>query len=167
MGRRPGRIVSLAAQHTETLFALGRGASVVGVLGGETLPPEAMVLPRVIGEDPFAPEPSLVAGLGPDLILASGAKGAAWKEALRQEGFVVATLNAAGVEDALTDILTVGKLTGSLPEAERLTGRLRSQLDAIRQKVSEEPAPTVFLETGLAFPPLEGATGASFPGDVV
>ncbi|MBI2608803.1 MAG: cobalamin-binding protein [Deltaproteobacteria bacterium] len=63
------RLISLAPNITEILFALGMGSSVVGVSDFSDYPPEAVKLPKVGG---FAgPNIELIAELKPDLVIAT------------------------------------------------------------------------------------------------
>lgn len=164
LAREPEKIVSLAPQHTETLFALGAGGGIVGVSGAETYPPEATALPEVMHDDGITPNVEAIAALSPDLVLASGMAGTQWKTALRGSGMVVATLDARSLDDALSDIETIGRLVGRPKEASELATELRRRVGAIAARVSSRPAPAVFFET--FHPPLIGAGPEGFAGDL-
>jgi len=75
---------------------------------------------------------------------------------------VVVTLNAASFDDALSDIVKLGKLTGRRKEATSLVARIRSSVQAL-PKPKEKPA--VFVET--FYPPLTGAGSTGFIADMV
>ncbi len=72
-GGNEARIVSLAPSITETLFALGAGARVVGVSDYCHFPPEAERLPRV--GSAITPAFETIARLAPTLIVASDVGG--------------------------------------------------------------------------------------------
>ena len=65
---QPTRIVSLDAGLTETAFAVGAGADVVGATGTESYPPAARRLPVAVSSD-GEPETAKIRRLHPDLIL--------------------------------------------------------------------------------------------------
>lgn len=165
--REPAAIVCLGAQFTETLFALGLGSKVAGVSGGETHPPEATALPRVVGDDGVTPDAGTIAGMRPDLVLAAGAPGAPWKAALREAGIPVVTFDATSLADALADIRTVGRLAGASDRAAELAGSLEAAGARIAAAVAGRALPTVFVEAGVTYPPLVTATPRSLLGDLV
>src|SRR5258706_13959368 len=64
----PARVVVLAPSATETVFALGAGARVVGVCGQCDFPPAAARVAKVGGY--LAPSVESVLGVRPDLVIA-------------------------------------------------------------------------------------------------
>ncbi|MDI7277732.1 MAG: helical backbone metal receptor, partial [Anaerolineae bacterium] len=106
----PQRIVSLVPSMTEILFALGLGDRVVGVTTFCDYPEEAKSKEKV---GSFAEiDLEKVVGLSPNLVLASSLHAQAVAPALRERGMTVAVLEATDVETTLTQIETIGKLTG-------------------------------------------------------
>jgi iron complex transport system substrate-binding protein len=164
--RRPARIVSVAPHFTETLLALGLGDRVIAVSGAETYPPEALTIPSVLPDGSFEPDPAALEALRPDLVLASGGPGAPWKAASRDRGLAIVTLNAATVAEALDDVRTIGRLTGTATTASRLTRRIQEELDDLRAAVGRQSPPSLFLEVGPRFPPLIGAGPSSLTGEL-
>src|ERR1700740_850313 len=63
----PARIVSTSPSITETLFALGLGDRLVGVSTYCRFPPQVLQLPKVGSF--LKPDPELIAGLRPDLVI--------------------------------------------------------------------------------------------------
>ena len=56
----------------------------------------------------------------------------------------VLTLNAASLEDTLTDIERIGEATNTISAARTLTSGLRARLQAVRERVAcDEPLPTI------------------------
>lgn len=162
LAAEPQTIISNAAQFTEVMFALGIGSRIVGVSAGETYPPEATALPRVVLGDGITPDTIRVGELAPDLVITSGMPQAEWKTQLRNAGMVVVTLNATSFDDALSDIGKVGRLTGKRRRTADLVARLRS---AARALSPPKEKPTVFVET--FYSPLTGAGSAGFIADMV
>ena len=140
----PQRIVSLVPSMTETLFALGLGDRVVGVTTYCDYPEEAKSKEK-IGE--FATiDLEKVVSLNPDLVLATSLHYQDVAPALRERGLTVAVFEAQDVEGVLAQILTIGRMTGRLPEAQALVEDLQARLDAVAAKVAGAAKPRVFWE---------------------
>jgi iron complex transport system substrate-binding protein len=133
----PTRIVTFAPSMTEIVFALGLGDRLVGVSGPyDDYPPEAQRIEQVGGAGDFGVDPNVetVVALEPDLFLTI-AGGDEWKQRLRELGVPVVTLNATDLPDLLSDIRTVGEVTGATAEAEALTADMKARADAIAAQV--------------------------------
>lgn len=163
--RRPARIVAVAPHLTEVLFAVGAGDRVAGASGGETHPPEAMVLPRVTGDDGLADGAAILA-LRPDLVLAAVGD-SAWTAPVTAAGVPVVTLQAHSIAEVLADIRTVARLAGAAGPGDSLARRLEAEAREVVRGVQGRPAVTVFVESGVAYPPLVAAGPASMAGDLV
>lgn len=159
--RRPEHIVTLGPQFTETLFRLGLGDAVVGIAGGETTPPEATALPIVLNED-GTPNTVRIGELAPDLVIAAGADHGGYRQRLRQAGIDVVTLNATSIDDALADMVEVGRLTGRAERAETMVAGIRSALASARVA---EGAKKVFVE--ILYPPLTSAGTGGYLSNIV
>ena len=160
----PQRIVSLAPHITETLFALGAGERIVGVASGETHPPAASTLPRVVTDDGLTPDPNAIVQARPDLVLT--ATTGDWIEPLRTAGLSVITLTASDLGDALKDMRSIGRLTGEAQAASELVSEIRQGIRTVRStSKSNEGAPKVFVE--VFSEPLIGAASESFVGSLV
>lgn len=105
------RIVTLAPNLTELVFAAGAGEYLVGVSAYSDYPPEVAELP-VIG-DAFTIDQERLALLKPDLLLAwqSGTPAHIVDE-LRQTGYVVETIRTQKLGDISAAMLRIGGLTG-------------------------------------------------------
>lgn len=139
---RAERIVSLAPDLTQTLFALGAGRSVVGVSEACDRPAGALAgLPRV---GPMV-QPSIesVMALRPDLVLAS-ADGNPLEtlERLRELGTTVYGVKpaAAGLEGVAERIEAVAAAAGRQPEAERALSSWRESIAAARRAAADREA---------------------------
>lgn len=144
LARPPGRIVSLAPGHTETLFALGAGDRVVGVTVHGDWPPPARWLPRVGGFGEVDLE--AVLSLRPDLVLAAGLQSAGAVPALRRLGVPTFVLEPTRLEEVLDGIRRVGRLVGAEEAGDGLADRLSSRLAGLRASVATASRPRVFFE---------------------
>src|SRR5262249_13921193 len=114
----PRRIVTLAPNLTEIVFALGAGKELVGVSEYSDYPPEAQSLPRVGGLDVSAER---VVSLSPDLVLATpegNAKGPVM--ALIAAGVPVLLVPGGSLDGVLEGIRLVAERLGREGEGERL-----------------------------------------------
>ncbi len=139
------RIVTLAPNLTELVFAVGAGEQLVGVSAWSDYPPEVLDLP-VVG-NAFTVDQEQLALLNPDLLLVweSGMPAHAIDE-LRKTGYTVEPIRTRGLADVGTAMLHIGKLTGRSAEAEVAASDFRRQLQALRDTHAENPPITVFYQ---------------------
>lgn len=121
--KRPLRIVSLAPVLTETMFALGAGARVVGVTAFCDRPVEAQRLPRVGGATGVSIERLLA--LEPDLVVAVPTLGQ--RDALelaRAAGIPVRVIHADRLGEVLDMVADLGVILDARDEARALGARI-------------------------------------------
>jgi iron complex transport system substrate-binding protein len=129
------RIVSLAPSVTETLFALGAGAEVVGVSQYCDYPPQALALPRVGSfltpnlEAIIALRPTLVVGLE----LSSDVRQI---RALNSMGYPVLLVSDDSLQEIETSIEKVGARIDRRNDADRLVARIQAQIAAIQERLA-------------------------------
>jgi iron complex transport system substrate-binding protein len=159
----PRRIVALAPNLTEIVFALGSGAALVGVSDYSDYPPAARSIPRVGGLEVSAER---VASLRPDLVLATregNARGPV--SALAAAGVRVLTLPTGSLDAVLESIRLCGEALGRREAAVRLADSLARRRAAVRAKSAGRPRPKTIL---LVWPdPPQAAGGGTFLDDVL
>ena len=159
----PRRVVTLAPNLTEIVFALGAGDRLVGVSEYSDYPPAARAIPRVGGLDV---DPERVAALSPDLVLAiaeGNAQGAV--RALQAAGLPVTVTPSGSLDAVLESIRIVGDRLGLSAEGRRLAGSLAARRAAVRAAVDGRPRPAALL---LVWPdPPQAAGGETFLNDVL
>jgi iron complex transport system substrate-binding protein len=129
------RIVSLAPNLTETLYALGAQDRLVGVTDYCDYPPEARTKPRVGG----VRNPSLEAILAqkPDLVFATTAiNRLETVQALERLRIPVYATDPRSVAGVLVSIRHIAELIGAGAQGEALTAHLETQLAELRQRLA-------------------------------
>lgn len=131
------RIVALAPNAVELLFAIGAGKQVVGVPTQTDYPLEATKLPKVGGFMTLDEEAILVKR--PDLIVLAHGNPKPFIDRLRARKIPVFVLHPQKVADILTAMKSLGKLTGHSKEAEPIRRRFARGLDDITSRVGKRP----------------------------
>jgi iron complex transport system substrate-binding protein len=131
----PQRIVSLAPSNTEILFALGLGDKVVGVTEYCNYPEEAKAKPKVGGFSTVDIE--RVVHLEPDLILATHIHSQTVIPALEELGLTVLALTPASLDELMSSITLVGKITGQDKIASNLVDDLGKRVEAVANKTQD------------------------------
>jgi iron complex transport system substrate-binding protein len=143
----PQRIVSLAPSNTEILFALGLGDKVVGRTDYCDYPPEAKLIPSIGGFS--TPNIEEVVAKSPDLVLAANIHEAKIVPQLEARGLTVLVLDPKNINDILTAITLVGKVTGKEKEATALTADMQKRIKVITDKTATlttaQKPPTCFV----------------------
>ncbi len=162
--KAPQRLVSLAPNLTEILFALGLGSKVVGVTIFCDWPPEAREKPKVGGF--INPSLEAIVALNPDLVLAT-ADGNRPDDVHRLEelGVAVYVVDSRSVEDILETIAAVGRLTDRETQGLELVAGLRRRRDQVRAAVENRTPVPVFV--ALDRTPLITAGEGTFIGELI
>lgn len=140
----PRRIVSLAPAITETLYAVGAGAKVVGVTRFCNFPAEVETLPDVGG---FAdPNVERIAQLGPDLVILTADTVTRERfDALLALGIPAWVTNAEDFEGVSKSIRDIGALVGRAAEGEALARELDRRRLAVSERVGSRTKPRVLF----------------------
>lgn len=159
----PRRVVSLAPNLTEIVFAVGAGDRLIGVSDYSDYPEAARSLPRVGGLEVSAER---IASLSPDLVLATpegNAKGPV--RALEAVGVPVLIVPGSSLDEVLQGIRLVGRRLGHVREGEGLARKLDSRRREVRARGSGRPRPSSVL---LIWPdPAQAAGSGTFLDDVL
>jgi iron complex transport system substrate-binding protein len=158
------RIVSLAPNLTETIFALGLGDRLVGDTDYCNYPPEALKKTHVGG--PVNPSLEEVMSLHPDLILATPTiNRLVTVQALERLGVAVYVSDPRTVEQVLSSTERLGSLLGASEQASKLVTTLRDRLDQLHERLSGSEPRSVFFITWVD--PLISVGGNTFLGDAL
>lgn len=129
------RIVSLAPNLTETIYALGAQDRLMGDTSYCDYPPEAQTKAHVGA--PLSPSLEAIVALKPDLILATTAiNRRETVTALERLGLAVYATNPHSVEGLLAGIRRLSDLIDAGAKGEALVARLQARLDSLRAELS-------------------------------
>ena len=131
--RKINRIVSMAPNLTEILFALGLEKKIVGVTLFSDYPETASEKNKVGSF--WQPNIEAIIAAGPDLVITVTTTGFDQQKylalRLHRIGYVTLTLPLETVAELFEAIETIGQATSSQSEAQRLTDDLRTKLDRL------------------------------------
>jgi len=160
------RIISLAPNVTEMLFALGLGDSVVGVTEGADYPPEAAKIERVGG---FAsPSIERMLALSPTLVIGEEGAPSAVVTTLHKADSRSLELRIRNFGELFDAFGKIGEATGTAGRAAEVVAAMRAELaEAARLYGSVPPAarPRVFVEVWRD--PITTAGGPSFIDEAI
>jgi iron complex transport system substrate-binding protein len=158
------RVVSLAPNLTELVFAAGAGATLVGASAHSDYPPAARELP-VVG-DAFTVDREQLALLAPDVLLVwqSGTPAHIVDE-LRRVGFTVEVIRTSSLNDIATALRRVGAMTGHSDEADAAAEHYLTGIDALRRQYADEPTIRVFYQVSQR--PLFTVNGQHFVSELI
>jgi ABC-type Fe3+-hydroxamate transport system substrate-binding protein len=138
LARTPQRIVSLVPSDTDTLFALGAGARVVGRTRYCVEPAEAAAIPVCGGTKDV--DVDAVAALAPDLILCNQEENARPAlEKLAQAGFAVFVSFPRRLADGVAHVARLARMLDIAGEP-RVRDLVRRGLEVVRQAESARAA---------------------------
>jgi iron complex transport system substrate-binding protein len=124
---QPGRIVSMAPDVTEILYALGLERQVAAVTSDSDFPPAAASKPKV--GTFWQPNIEAVIAVKPDLVVAQAfEQHRALVQRLRRMGYPCLTLNIERLDDLFAAVETLGQTTGQSAAAANLNGGLRERV---------------------------------------
>ncbi|MBF0213197.1 MAG: cobalamin-binding protein [Magnetococcales bacterium] len=158
------RVIALAPNLTELLFAVGAGGQLVGVADHSDYPPEARQIPRIGGYDRF--EPERVVALRPDLVIG-------WEsgnplhtlEALERFGLTVFRTDPRRLEHIPGELERLGLLTGHEAEARDAAHAFRVRHAALETRYRDASPVSMFYQVW--HQPLMTINGAHLISDVI
>jgi len=161
---RVNRIVSLAPNLTETVYALGLGDRVVGDTNWCDTPEAAKSKPHV--GDPQNPSIEAIVALHPDLVLATTSINAVdTADALQRLGIAVYTSDPHTVRGMLESTGHIADVIGAPEQGADLVGKLQQRLDALHARLSERPMAHVLFVVWLD--PLQSIGPSTFIADAL
>ena len=158
------RIVALAPNLTELVYAAGAGDTLVGVSAYSDYPPAALDLP-IIG-DAFTVDHEQLALLKPDALLAweSGIPAYVVEE-MRNVGYRVEVIRSRNLNDVAVALRRIGELTGHEAEANEAAAAFTAGLEALQQRFASEKTIRVFYQ--VARRPLYTVNGEHYVSELI
>jgi len=139
------RVVSLAPNVTELLFAIGAGDQVVGIDRYSDQPAGRVERLPSVGSD-YEPSLEKIVGLAPDLVLLSrSANRRETADALERLGVPSFITETPAVADMPRTLRDLGALTGHAADAARQLAALQGGLAAVRARVAGQRRPRVLV----------------------
>jgi iron complex transport system substrate-binding protein len=156
LGRRmaipkdPGRVVSLAPNITEIVYALGQAQRLVGATTYSDYPPEADTLPKVGSYVHLDLE--RIVSLAPDLCLAiKDGNPIAAISRLESLGIPVYAVDPRDLESVMDTMSRIGGLLRAGKEAEKLVTSMRHRIQAVESLVAKtDNRPGLFFQIGVS-----------------
>jgi iron complex transport system substrate-binding protein len=131
------RVVALAPNVVELLYAAGAGGSLVGTVSDADYPPAVKTV-RKVGSYSNPDEEALVA-VKPDLVVMTFGNPKALISRLEARRVPVFITHAKRVGDVIAAIRSLGTLTGHAPQAARAAGSLQKRLSALAARLKGRP----------------------------
>lgn len=139
------RIVSVAPNLTELLFAAGAGGQVVAVSAYSDYPEAAKSLPQI--GDAFRLDYEAVVALSPTVaVVWDGGTPAGVTERLAELGIRVVAVPAYRLDDIATGLLTLGGLAGTETVAARAAAEFRGRIENLRATYRDREKLRVFIQ---------------------
>lgn len=154
------KVVSLAPNLTEIVYALGQGKGLVGVTAQCDYPPEAKELPKV--GDYARPSLERILKLRPDLVLVALPEHRIIAGELRTLGLRVLEVSPRTLDEIFRSIEAIAQELGAVKEGDSLTRVLKETLNQIP---SPPDTPRVYVE--ISATPLISVGGGSFLNDLL
>lgn len=140
----PHRLICLAPNVADTVYAIGAGSEVIAVSDFTKYPAEARRKPSI--GLPLSPSWETIVSLHPDLVIGSSDFGGlGMVSQMRQVGIPVFLVNPHGLEGIYNSVLSVGNAINREAEAERVVLRLRRRVGVVESRAKGEPSVRVFM----------------------
>jgi cobalamin transport system substrate-binding protein len=158
------RVVSLAPNLTETVYALGLEDLLVGDTILCAVPEAAKSKPHV--GDPQNPSVEAILALHPDLVLATTSiNRVETADALKRLGIPVYTSDPHTVRGMLDSTVHIADVMGAPEQGAELVGKLNQRLEALHTRLSERPMVHVLFIVWLE--PLQSIGPGTFIADAL
>ncbi len=139
------RAVSLAPNLTENIFAVGAGNKLVGVTSFCDYPAEAQNIAKI--GDTINPNMETIIALKPQIVFVSTASQIeTFTKTLEGQNINVFVTNPNDFEGVLRNLRQLGDVLGTPANAEKLIADLQNRVNAVTEKVKNQPKTKVFVQ---------------------
>jgi iron complex transport system substrate-binding protein len=161
---RVDRVISLAPNLTEIVFAVGAGNRLVGRTSYCDFPAEAKAVTEV--GDTLHPNLERIIALKPQVVLISTASQLeVFTQQLHSQNIAVFVTDPHDLEGVFRSIERIGEIFGEKDQANLLVQKLRGRTNAVEQAVKQNPPVRVFYQ--VSGEPLYTAGHDSFVTDLM
>ena len=161
---RLDRIVSMAPNLTEILFALGLEDNIAGVTIHSDYPPAAEKKPKM--GTFWQPNIEAVIAAKPDLVITLGfQQQKTLAKRLEASGCEILTVNIEKVSDLFGAIAKIGEATKTTQKADQLIGNIKNELDGLAAMF--DPTETVRVLWVIQTEPLRVAGRETFVNEII
>jgi iron complex transport system substrate-binding protein len=142
---RVTRVISLAPNLTEIVFAVGAGDRLVGRTSYCDFPAEAKAVTEV--GDTLHPSLERIIALKPQVVLISTASQLeVFTQQLQSQNIAVFVTDPHDLEGVFRSIAQIGEMLGQKDQADRLVQQLRERAGAVEQAVKQRAPVRVFYQ---------------------
>lgn len=161
----PERIVSLSPGATETIFALGKEAALVGRSDYDDYPKEALNITSVGGiQDPNVEK---IAELKPELVIAGAHFPKETVKKLEDLGVKVAVLyGAENFDGAYKNITDISSLLNAMDKGQKIVDDMKKKVSEVEAKVNSLSKPKIYYVVGYGKTDFT-AGGDTFIGQII
>jgi iron complex transport system substrate-binding protein len=159
----PKRIIAMLPSHTETIFALGAGAKLVGIDEYSNYPKLETSKIQKVGNG-FVPNLEAIAALKPDLVLADESTSSKLVQNLEKLGITVYGASAQTYLETFEKIAALGRMVNRETNALRLITKMRDEINGITAKIAGRPRVSTYFEVD---PTPYAAGPSSFIGEML
>jgi iron complex transport system substrate-binding protein len=158
------RVVSLAPNLTEIVFAIGAGNRLVGRTSYCDFPPEAKAVAEV--GDTLHPSLERIVALKPQLVLVSTASQLeVFTKQLQEHDIAVFVTDPHDLDGVFRSIQQIGEIVGASDKAKQVVDALKARVASVEEKVKGRTPVRVFYQ--LSAEPLYTAGKDSFVNDLL
>jgi iron complex transport system substrate-binding protein len=142
---QPKRVISLAPNLTEIVYALGAGDKLIGVTTYCNYPQAAQSVEKV--GDTLKPNAERIIALQPDVVLVSTASQLeAFTKQLEAQGIAVYVTQPKDLAGMLRSLTDLGDLLNARARAEALSNELLGRIEDVEEAVKGKPPVSVFVQ---------------------
>jgi len=139
------RVVSLAPNLTENIFAVGAGDRLVGVTTFCNYPEEAQKIAKV--GDTISPNMETIIALKPQIVFVSTASQIeTFTKQLEAQNITVFVMNPKSLDDVLTNLSQLGEIFGTRMRTAELLNILQTRIIEINENVAGKPKVKTFVQ---------------------
>ena len=139
------RIVSLAPNLTENIFAVGAGERLVGITTFCNYPEQAKEIAKI--GDTMTPNMETIVALKPDIVFVSTASQIeAFTKTLAENGIAVYVTNPTSLDGVMDDLKKLGDICGTSEQANQVAAELKRRIGDVWRKFELEERTRVFVQ---------------------